>query len=65
MLKDVDASKAEKRKEDKMVQNETATFLAGTKDKVAAAVDQTLVGAAEEKLADKQAEVTVSQNKNH
>ena len=42
-----------------------ATFLAGTKDKVAAAVDQTLVGAAEEKLADKQAEVTVSQNKNH
>ena len=48
-----------------MVQNETATFLAGTKDKVAAAVDQTLVGAAEEKLADKQAEVTVSQNKNH
>lgn len=56
MLKDVDASKAEKRKEDKMVQNETATFLAGTKDKVAAAVDQTLVGAAEEKLADKQAE---------
>lgn len=56
MLKEVNASRSASKAEEKVVQNETATFLAGSTDKVAAAVDQTLVGAAEEKLADKQAE---------
>lgn len=56
MLKEVNQSRTAAKKEEKAVQNETAVFLAGATDKVAAAVDQTLVGAAEEKLADKQAE---------
>jgi hypothetical protein len=62
MLKEVNASRSASKAEEKVVQNETATFLAGSTDKVAAAVDQTLVGAAEEKLADKQAEVCSSEN---
>jgi len=56
MLKEVSDTHKEQKKEENALQNETATFLAGTTDKVAAAVDQTLMGAAEEKLADKQAE---------
>jgi len=56
MLKGVDATRLAQKKEENDVQTETATFLKGTTDKVAAAVDQTLMGAAEERLSDKQSE---------
>ena len=65
MLKGVDATRLAQKKEENDVQTETATFLKGTTDKVAAAVDQTLMGAAEERLSDKQSEVDRTTVKAH
>jgi len=56
VLSDTATVHTEQRQEDQDIQDETAKFLAGAEDKVAAVVDQTLMGAAEEDLANKQAE---------
>ena len=56
-LEDEQEIKTELISTEKHYMNGTIEFIDHTKDKVAAAVDQTLVGAVEEKLADKQSQI--------